>query len=296
VSQSAAREGSKGDSPAPASGRERLGVAGAGTIACDLAACVAAQADPAADPVVLWARSDRSAGRARERVAASCEKLERPDAAARVCITEAIEDLRGSTIVVEAVREDERVKRHVLEHLGGALPAEVIIATTTSSLSVSTLARASGRPARFFGLHVFNPVHRMLLVELCFPPEAEAETKRRATALCEAIGKVAVTVPDEPGFVVNRLLFPFLFDAVRLLERTGLGAREIDTCMKLGASHAMGPLELLDLVGIDVAEAIGEALYADSGDAAHRPPGRIKELVGEGRLGRKAGAGFYDYG
>ena len=295
MSQPAAREGSKGDSPASA-GRERLGLAGAGTIACGLAACVAADADPVADPVVLWARSERSAGRARELVVAACEKLERPDAAARVRITEAIEDLRGSTMVVEAVREDERVKRRVLERLGGALPAEVIIATTTSSLSVSKLARASGRPARFFGLHVFNPVHRMPLVELCFPPEAEAETQRRAAAFCDAIGKVAVTVPDEPGFVVNRLLFPYLFDAVRLLERTGLGAEEIDTCMKLGASHAMGPLELLDLVGIDVAEAIGEALYADSGDDAHRPPGRIKELVGEGRLGRKAGAGFYDYG
>jgi 3-hydroxybutyryl-CoA dehydrogenase len=95
--------------------------------------------------------------------------------------------------------------------------------------------------------------------------------------------------------VVNRLLFPFLFDAVRLLERTGLSPKDVDECMKLGASHPMGPLELLDLVGLDVAEAIGEALYADTGDAGHRPPGRIKELVGRGRLGRKSGAGFFDY-
>ena len=102
-------------------------------------------------------------------------------------------------------------------------------------------------------------------------------------------------MPDEPGFVVNRLLFPYLFDAVRLLERTGMEPAQIDACMKLGASHPMGPLELLDLVGLDVADAIGEALHADTGDPAHRPPGRIKELVGEGRLGRKSGAGFYDY-
>ena len=101
-------------------------------------------------------------------------------------------------------------------------------------------------------------------------------------------------VPDETGFVVNRLLFPYLFEAVRLLERTGLEPAAIDACMKLGASHPMGPLELLDLVGIDVAEAIGEALHADSGEPAHRPPGRIKQLVAEGRLGRKSGAGFYD--
>jgi 3-hydroxyacyl-CoA dehydrogenase len=102
-------------------------------------------------------------------------------------------------------------------------------------------------------------------------------------------------VPDEPGFVVNRLLFPYLFDAVRLLERTGLEPEAIDACMKMGASHPMGPLELLDLVGIDVAEAIGEALHADTGDASHSPPGRIKQLVREGRLGRKSGAGFYSY-
>ena len=136
----------------------------------------------------------------------------------------------------------------------------------------------------------------MPLVELCFPAEAEADTRSRANAFCAAIGKTAVEVPDEAGFVVNRLLFPYLFDAVRLLERTGLEPAEIDACMKLGASHPMGPLELLDLVGLDVAESIGEALYADSGEPGHRPPGRIKSLVREGRLGRKSGAGFHEYG
>src|SRR5207247_905585 len=140
-----------------------------------------------------------------------------------------------------------------------------------------------------------NPVTKMRLVELCFPAEATATVRRRATAFCETLGKTVVEVPDEPGFVVNRLLFPYLFDAVRLLERTGLEPAEVDACMKLGASHPMGPLELLDFVGIDVADAIGEALYADTGDAAHRPPGRIKKLVGERRLGRKSGAGFYEY-
>ena len=121
----------------------------------------------------------------------------------------------------------------------------------------------------------------MQLVELCFPDEADDGLRARANAFCEAIGKTAVEVPDEPGFVVNRLLFPYLFDAVRLLERTGMEPEQVDACMKLGASHPMGPLELLDLVGIDVADAIGEALHADTGDPAHRPPGRIKQLVGE---------------
>ena len=119
---------------------------------------------------------------------------------------------------------------------------------------------------------------------------ATAPTRAARTAFCEALGKTAVEVPDEPGFVVNRLLFPYLFDAVRLLERTGMEPAQIDACMKLGAAYPMGPLELLDFVGLDVADAIGEALHADTGDPAHRPPGRIKQLVGEGRLGRKSGA------
>ncbi len=135
----------------------------------------------------------------------------------------------------------------------------------------------------------------MELVELCFTSEANGATRARALALCEALGKTAVEVPDEPGFVVNRLLFPYLFDAVRLLERTGMEPAAVDDCMKLGAAYRMGPLELLDFVGLDVADAIGEAIHADTGDPAHRPPGRIKQLVGEGRLGRKSGAGFYEY-
>ena len=143
---------------------------------------------------------------------------------------------------------------------------------------------------------MFNPVTRMELVELCFPDEAGPDVRDRARAFCVALEKTPVEVPDEPGFVVNRLLFPYLFEAVRLLERSGLEPEEVDACMKLGASHPMGPLELLDFVGIDVADAIGEALHADTSDPAHRPPGRIKRLVGEGRLGRKSGRGFYDYG
>jgi 3-hydroxyacyl-CoA dehydrogenase len=184
----------------------------------------------------------------------------------------------------------------VLGSLASCLEGEALVATTTSSLSISVLARTSGLPDRFFGLHVFNPVHRMELVELCFPDEATSDTRERAAAFCAALGKTAIEVPDEPGFVVNRLLFPYLFDAVRLLERSGLEPEQIDACMKLGASHPMGPLELLDFVGLDVADAIGEALHADTSDPSHRPPGRLKSLVREGRLGRKTGRGFYEYG
>jgi 3-hydroxybutyryl-CoA dehydrogenase len=271
--------------------QEVLGIAGSGTIACGLAACAAG----VCEQVFLWARSDSSAERARGDVATICEKLERSDAANGVRIVTDLTDLSGVTLAVEAVREELAIKREVLGALAGALADSAILATTTSSLVIEELASASGRPARFVGLHVFNPVERMPLVELCFPDEADRATRDRATAFCAAIGKTAVVVPDETGFVVNRLLFPYLFDAVRLLERTGMKPAEIDACMKLGAAHPMGPLELLDLVGLDVADSIGEALYADSGEAGHRPPGRIKSLVREGRLGRKSGGGFHEY-
>jgi 3-hydroxybutyryl-CoA dehydrogenase len=260
---------------------ERVGIAGSGTIACGLAACVL----ESGGEVVLWARNAGSAARARDGLAA-----EGP-----LTVTTDLDALAGTTLAVEAVAEEPDLKRGLLASLRGLLPEEAILSTTTSSLNVSELAAASGDSARFFGLHVFNPVPRMRLVEVCFPEQAGKALRARAAAFCEAIGKTAVEVPDEPGFVVNRLLFPYLFDAVRLLERTGMAPEQVDACMKLGASHPMGPLELLDLVGIDVAEAIGEALHMDSGDPAHRPPGRIKELVRGGRLGRKSGRGFYSY-
>src|SRR4029079_15920149 len=147
------------------------------------------------------------------------------------------------------------------------------------------LAAASGHPERFVGLHVFNPVPKMDLVELAFPPEATDDTRARARALCAELGKTAVEVPDTPGFVVNRLLFPFLFDAVRLMERTGLDAEAVDTCMKLGAGHPMGPLALLDLVGLAVSAAIGRTIEVEI-------PETITALIAEGHLGRKAGHGF----
>jgi 3-hydroxyacyl-CoA dehydrogenase len=135
----------------------------------------------------------------------------------------------------------------------------------------------------------------MDLVELCIPQSAREEIRSRALAWGEAIGKTVVEVPNEPGFVVNRLLFPYLFDAVRLMEQTGMEAEDVDSCMSLGANHPMGPLALLDLIGVDVAVAIGEALHADSGEEHHRPPGRLVSLVDQGKLGRKSGAGFYTY-
>jgi 3-hydroxybutyryl-CoA dehydrogenase len=249
----------------------KLGIAGSGAIACGLARAATGSHD-----VVLWARSESSKDRA-------CSKVEES-----VQVVTDLAGLAGCPVVVEAISEDLATKRELYGLLADVLDGDAVLATTTSSLSVAELAGASGRPDRFGALHVFNPVDRMKLVELSFPDAATAETKQRLQDLCEQLGKTAVEVPDAPGFVVNKLLFPYLFDAVRLLERDGLAPEAIDTCMKLGAGHPMGPLALLDFVGLDVSAAIGESIGADV-------PRRVHDLIEQGRLGRKAGAGFYDY-
>lgn len=265
--------------------REQVGIAGSGIIACGLAVAAAEH-----DQVLLWARSDDSAERARARVAKTCSKLEGfdPD---RIRIVTDLDELAGATFLVEAVVEHHGSKSAVLSDLGDLARhagAGAVLATTTSSLSISELAQASGHPERFVGFHPFNPVPRMKLVELSFPPQASEETRRRARDLCEELGKTPVEVPDIPGFVVNRLLFPYLFSAVDLLAETGMAPEDVDNCMTLGAAMPMGPIALLDYVGLDVAKAIGESIGV-------RVPNRLTQLVEQGALGRKAGAGFYSY-
>jgi 3-hydroxybutyryl-CoA dehydrogenase len=266
----------------------RPAIAGSGTIACGLAACASA-----AGTTMLLARSDASAWRAEEQAHSLCAKVDGGDPEA-VRVTTKPEDLAECDLVIEAIVEEPAAKADLLGELGGAVP-EADLATTTSSLAIAELAKRSAAEARLFGLHPFNPVVRMELVELCVPDGAASEIRSRAKAWCEAIGKTVVEVPDQPGFVVNRLLFPYLFDAVRLQERTGMQPEDVDRSMTLGAGYPMGPLALLDMIGLDVAAAIGEALHADSGEDRHRPPGRVTSLVGEGKLGRKSGAGFYEY-
>jgi 3-hydroxybutyryl-CoA dehydrogenase len=249
----------------------RLGIAGTGAIARGLARAAAEHGE-----TVLWARREESAERAREAIEE-----------AGVVVTD-LDHLTDCELVVEAVAEDLGVKTELLGRLGEVLPESVVLATTTSSLSVTALADASGRPDRFGGLHVFNPVEKMALVELAFPEAATESTRALLRRLCDELGKTAVEVPDAAGFVVNRLLFPYLFDAVRLLESSGLEPEAVDTCMKLGAGHPLGPLALLDFVGLDVSAAIGESIGADV-------PERVRELVAAGKLGRKSGEGFFDY-
>jgi 3-hydroxybutyryl-CoA dehydrogenase len=261
---------------------ETVGIAGSGAIACGLAA-VAAQHGP----VVVWARSEASVERAQGSVGRWCAKAG-VNVNGNLLVTRDLSALGGASFVIEAIVEDSSAKASLMGELASTADPDAILATTTSSLSVEELADASGRPERFVGLHVFNPVPKMDLIELVFPKAASEETRRRAIELCEALGKTPVEVPDTPGFVVNRLLFPFLFEAVRLMEETGLDPEAVDACVKMGAGHPMGPLALLDLVGLDVSASIGRTIGA-------RVPDRIERMIEAGELGRKAGRGFYTY-
>jgi 3-hydroxybutyryl-CoA dehydrogenase len=262
---------------------ERLAIVGSGAIACGLAVTAAHHG-----PVQLLARSDSSAERARATLEKLWSRSGEDLGPMRVEVVTDMEALGGATFIVEAIVEDHDIKAALLADLHGRAAPETVLATTTSSLSIERLAHESGRPARFVGLHVFNPVTKMKLIELVFPRAASERTRTRAFELCQALDKTAVEVPDVPGFVVNRLLFPYLFSAVQLLEETGMHARDVDTCMRMGAGHPMGPLALLDLVGLDVSKAIGETIGASI-------PPSLEQLVSEGALGRKSGRGFHTY-
>jgi 3-hydroxybutyryl-CoA dehydrogenase len=262
---------------------KQLAIAGSGAIACGLAATAAHHG-----PVLLLARSESSADRARATVEKTLSRLGAEVDPEHVQVVTDARELASATFVVEAVIEDHDTKAALLGELHAILDADAILASTTSSLSVERLAQESGRPQSFVGLHVFNPVTKMKLVELVFPKAASEQTRARARQLCEDFEKTPVEVPDVPGFVVNRLLFPYLFNAVRLLEETGMDPADVDQCMRLGAGHPMGPLALLDLVGLDVSKAIGETI-------GEPVPARVRELVAEGALGRKSGRGIHSY-
>lgn len=260
---------------------ETVAVAGSGTIACGIAVTAARTSD-----VILLARSEASADRARTSIDKQAGKLEVD--VSNVTVTTDPTELSRATYVIEAVSEDPATKVGVFAQLLEHAPADAILATTTSSLSIEELAKGAGVPERFVGLHVFNPVTKMELIELIFPSTASESTKERSRALSAAWGKTAVEMPDMPGFVVNKLLFPFLFEAVKLKEQSGLSAKDIDTCMQLGAGQPMGPFALLDFVGLDVSKAIGEVIGAEV-------PQAVEDLVAEGKLGRKTGEGFLDW-
>jgi 3-hydroxybutyryl-CoA dehydrogenase len=213
----------------------------------------------------------------------------------RIRTTPHLSDLDDCDLVIESVVEDLAVKLELFAELDSVVKPAAILATNTSTLPVTELAARTGRPDQVCGIHFFNPAPLMTLVEVVRPLTASDDTIATALAFARACGKQPVEVADRAGFVVNALLFPYLNNAVRLLEQGTASMEDIDTAMQGGCNFPMGPFALLDLVGLDTSVSILEALHDESGDAFVVPAPTLRRMVASGRLGRKSGRGFYDY-
>lgn len=198
--------------------------------------------------------------------------------------------------VIEAVVEDVGVKSSVFKRLGEVCRGDALLASNTSSLPLSDLAAASGRPERVIGLHFFNPPWALKLVEVVSTASTTDETLRDAMQLCEKLGRVAVQVKDTPGFIANRLLVPFIFDAIEMLDNGVATAEDIDNACKVGLNHTMGPLATADLIGLDTLKLIAESMFEEYGQPRFKAPTLLRRLVSLGHLGRKTGRGFFRYG
>ncbi len=214
------------------------------------------------------------------------------DVLARVQV---VDDVVAAELMVEAVVEDADVKHDVFRRADAALPAEAILASNTSSIPISSLAAATQRPDRVIGMHFFNPVPLLKLVEVVRGRDTSDETARAIVELAEELGKVPAEANDFPGFVSNRILMPFLNEAVWALHDGVAEAEAIDTIAKLGFAHPLGPLALADLIGLDTCVAIMEVLQEGLGDDRYAPCPLLREHVEQGRLGRKTGSGFFEY-
>ena len=278
----------------------KVAVIGAGTMGSGIAqACALAGHD-----VVLLDLEEAVLGRAQAAMKSSLERMARKEtvtqaeaeeALQRVTARAGITDLEDAGVVIEAVYESIDVKRSVWGRLADVTSEGALLATNTSSLSGTEIAAFSGRPERFCGMHFFNPVPMMALVEVVRALRSSEEAVEQARAFVEGIGKTPIVCADKPGFIVNRLLVPYINDAVHALSEGVASVEEIDAAMRLGANMPIGPLQLADLVGLDVGLAAGQALFEEFGDPKFRPSPLIKQMVRAGKLGRKSGEGFYDY-
>lgn len=226
------------------------------------------------------------------------EKLtaeDRDAAWARLTFTTEVRDLAACDIVIEAIVEDLQVKNELFGALDGLCGENTIFASNTSSLTVTDMAAATSRADRFVGLHFFNPVPVMKLVEVVRTIATSQETFDRAYAFAKALGKVPIAAKDNSGFVVNLLLVPYMLDSIRQLERGVASIEDIDTAMTLGCGYPMGPLVLCDFVGIDTLYRISEIMFEEYREERYAPPPLLKRIVAMGRYGRKTGKGFYDW-
>jgi 3-hydroxybutyryl-CoA dehydrogenase len=221
---------------------------------------------------------------------------ERETARSRLTATTELKDLAGCDILIEAIIENLDVKKETYRELDRICKPEAIFCSNTSSLTITEMSAATKRPDRFAGLHFFNPVPVMKLVEVVRTIATSPETEQTIIDFARSLGKDPIRAQDNSGFIVNRLLVPYLLDAVRALEE-GVGSREdIDKGMELGCGHPMGPLKLLDFVGLDTTYYIAEIMFNEYREKRFAPPPLLKRMVLAGRLGRKSGRGFYEYG
>ncbi len=277
----------------------QVGVVGAGFMGTGIAEAVAR----AGATVRLFEPDDaplqRSRGRLRDSVARAVAKgkLAEEDANAleqRVTWHSELHELEGSVLVVEAATEDLALKSELFNRLDAALP-DAVLASNTSSIPIAQLAAATTRPERVIGLHFFSPVPVMALVEIVVALQTSDETVAFAERFAEAVGKTPIRSKDRAGFIVNFLLVPYLFSAVRMLEEGFAEAAAIDEGMRLGCGHPMGPLALSDFIGLDVLESIGDSLLGEFSRPEYAPPPLLRRMVAAGRLGRKTGRGFHPY-
>ena len=219
----------------------------------------------------------------------------RDAALGRIRFTTAMEDLAGCDLIIEAVTEDLELKNRQWAALDSLCPPDAIFASNTSSLSIMSMAAVTRRADRFLGLHFFNPVPLMPLVEVVRSIATSEKTFDAGLGFARAVGKEPIVSKDSAGFIVNLLLIPYLLDAARAVERRVASIRDIDTGMTLGCGHPMGPLTLLDFVGLDTAVRVGEILYEEFREPRYAPPAILKRMVTAGWLGKKTGRGFYDW-